>query len=86
MDDQAKKARTWAITCHLIPLIGFIGIPLGHLLGPFLIWLFLKKDFPGLVVSKLDYPGEKAEKIIKELGLKYLDMKTIGLILMRISI
>jgi len=38
----------------------------------------LKKDFPGLVVSKLDYPGEKAEKIIKELGLKYLPVYLAG--------
>ena len=32
----------------------------------------LKKEFPGLVVTYFDFPGEKAEKIINELGLGYL--------------
>ncbi len=32
----------------------------------------LKREFPGLVVTYLDFPGEKAEKAVNELALKYL--------------
>ncbi|MGC8764220.1 MAG: DUF4870 domain-containing protein [Acidobacteriota bacterium] len=31
------------MVAHLSALVGFAGIPLGHLLGPLLVWL-LKKD------------------------------------------
>lgn len=32
--------------CHLSSLTGFIGIPFGHLLGPFLFWLLKRQEIP----------------------------------------
>jgi uncharacterized protein len=40
-----KQARTWAMVCHLSALLGYI-IPFGHILGPFVIWLLKKEEFP----------------------------------------
>lgn len=41
-----KKALTWGMLCHLSALSGMIGVPFGHLLGPLLVWLLKKNEFP----------------------------------------
>ncbi len=46
LDPQEKLARNWAMACHLAGLSAFIGLPLGHILGPLLIWLLKKDEFP----------------------------------------
>ncbi len=40
------KARTWTMLCHLSALIVLLGIPFGNILGPFIVWLFKKKEYP----------------------------------------
>lgn len=35
--------RNWAIGAHLASVAGWIGIPLGHILAPLVVWL-VKKD------------------------------------------
>jgi uncharacterized Tic20 family protein len=37
-----------AMLCHLLSFVGFIGIPLGNILGPLVFWL-IKKDEDALV-------------------------------------
>lgn len=32
--------------CHLSALSGWVGVPLGHILGPLLVWLFKKDESP----------------------------------------
>jgi uncharacterized Tic20 family protein len=32
-----------AMLCHLLSLIGFIGVPLGNIIGPLILWV-VKKD------------------------------------------
>ena len=34
-----KDARTWATVCHLSALIMLVGVPLGNILGPLVVWL-----------------------------------------------
>jgi uncharacterized protein len=38
-----KKARQWAMFCHVSGLTLFLGIPFGNILAPLVLWL-LKKD------------------------------------------
>lgn len=40
------KQRIWAMFCHLSSLIMLIGIPLGHIWGPLIIWLMKRKEMP----------------------------------------
>ena len=40
-----KQANTWGMLCHLTALSGFI-IPFGHVLGPLIVWLIKKDEFP----------------------------------------
>jgi hypothetical protein len=41
-----KEANTFGMLCHLTALAAFIGIPLGHILGPLVVWLLKKNDYP----------------------------------------
>lgn len=44
---SASPARTWEMLCHLSALAGFV-IPLGNLLGPFLVWQLKKNEHPSV--------------------------------------
>jgi len=39
-----KDARTWATICHLSALIRLVGVPLGNILGPLVVWLAKRRE------------------------------------------
>ena len=41
-----KDARLWAMLCHLSTFAGMVGIPFGNILGPLIIWLIKKDEYP----------------------------------------
>ncbi len=41
----SKDARTYGMLCHLIAFAGFV-FPFGNLIGPLVVWLLKKDDFP----------------------------------------
>jgi uncharacterized Tic20 family protein len=41
-----NDARTWAMLCHVTALSGMVGVPLGHLIGPLVVWLIKKDEYP----------------------------------------
>jgi uncharacterized protein len=41
-----KQARVWGMLCHLTALLGLMGIPFGHILGPLMVWIFKRKEYP----------------------------------------
>jgi len=41
-----SRQRTWTMLCHLSALIVLLGIPFGNILGPIIVWLFKKNEFP----------------------------------------
>lgn len=41
-----QQTRTWGMLCHLTALAGFIGVPFGHLLGPLVVYLIKKDEYP----------------------------------------
>jgi len=45
-DRLQAESRTWAMLCHLSSLCAFIGVPFGHLVGPLIVWLVKKDQFP----------------------------------------
>lgn len=45
-DQPTKDDRMWAMICHLSALSGFIGIPLGNIIGPLVIWLVKRDESP----------------------------------------
>jgi len=45
-EKKGKQANNWAMLCHLTALSTYIGIPFGNIIGPLVIWLFKKDEFP----------------------------------------
>ena len=41
----SKDAKTFGMLCHLLAFAGFV-IPLGHIIGPLVIWLMKKEEHP----------------------------------------
>ncbi|MCF7668477.1 MAG: DUF4870 domain-containing protein [Verrucomicrobia bacterium] len=41
-----NQALLWATFCHLSALAVFIGIPLGNVIGPLVIWLIKRNEMP----------------------------------------
>ena len=48
MDDTSAQPtadeRTWGMLCHLLALTTLIGVPLGSILGPMVMWLIKKNE------------------------------------------
>ncbi|MCC6699281.1 MAG: DUF4870 domain-containing protein [Candidatus Hydrogenedentes bacterium] len=40
------QARTWGMACHLSALTMFLCIPGANVLGPLVVWLMKKSEFP----------------------------------------
>ena len=47
MDEKMdNESRMWATFCHLAALVAYLGIPLGNIIGPLVIWLIKKDELP----------------------------------------
>lgn len=45
-----SQARTWNMLCHLSALAGYIGVPLGSIIGPLIVWQIKKNEIPSVDV------------------------------------
>ncbi|MFZ5802080.1 MAG: DUF4870 domain-containing protein [Candidatus Omnitrophota bacterium] len=54
-ENAEKNKRLWIMLCHLSALLGLVGIPLGHVLGPLIVWAFKKNEIP-----EVDAQGKEA--------------------------
>lgn len=41
-----KDARLYGMLCHLTALSLYIGIPFGNIIGPLIVWLIKKDQYP----------------------------------------
>lgn len=46
--DLQKSDRFWEVLCHLSALVMFVGIPLGNIVGPLVVWLLRRGDSPSV--------------------------------------
>lgn len=46
MIEENRDARTWATLCHLSALLMLLGVPLGNVLGPLVVWLVKRNEHP----------------------------------------
>jgi uncharacterized protein len=45
-ENEQKKAQTWGMLCHLTALSSFVGLVPGHLIGPLVVWLIKRNEYP----------------------------------------
>ncbi len=43
-----SSIRGWSMACHLSSFLLLLGIPLGNVIGPFVIWLCKRHEHPWL--------------------------------------
>jgi uncharacterized Tic20 family protein len=43
---DSKEAHRLAMFCHLLAFAGFLGILFGNIIGPLVLWLVKKDEFP----------------------------------------
>ena len=53
--EMSRDARMWAMICHLAALAIFVMPPIGLIIGPLVIWLIKKEQYPFV-----DEQGKKA--------------------------
>ena len=46
MIEENQDARTWATLCHLSALLMLLGVPLGNVVGPLVVWLVKRNQYP----------------------------------------
>jgi uncharacterized Tic20 family protein len=54
VNDTSDQGHNWGMFCHLSALLGLVWfpfgghllVPFGHLLGPLVIWLVKRKEYP----------------------------------------
>ncbi|MBL4844373.1 MAG: DUF4870 domain-containing protein [Planctomycetes bacterium] len=44
MIETQHEAKQWGMYCHLAGLSGWIGLPLGWILGPLIVWSIKKEE------------------------------------------
>jgi hypothetical protein len=48
LSESERQARLWNMLCHLSALSGYIGVPLGNIWMPLLIWQIKKYEIPSV--------------------------------------
>jgi uncharacterized protein len=48
IQQHSPPDNIWVVLCHLTALTLFIGIPFGNIIGPLIIWLIKKHEFPSV--------------------------------------
>ena len=71
-----SQTRTWNMLCHLSALAGFVGVPLGNVLGPLLVWQIKKNEFPSV-----DIHGKSALNFQITVLLAVIVLLVVGFIL-----
>jgi len=46
MQNAEKEAYMWGMLCHLAAFAAYLGIPFGHIIGPVMVWLIKRNDYP----------------------------------------
>lgn len=46
IDEERDQVYLWGMLCHLSALLLLVGIPLGNILGPLVVWLIKREDDP----------------------------------------
>lgn len=81
-----KKSQNWGMACHLIALTAFLGVPLGHLLGPLTVWLCLRNTYPNVDVQGREALNFQISMTIYGIVAGLLCFVVIGFVLLPILI
>lgn len=77
---QVQQERLWAMLAHLTAFAGFV-FPFGHILGPLVLWLVKKQEFPIVEDQGKESINFQISLTIYGVGAAILTLVGVGLIL-----
>ncbi|NYT02934.1 MAG: DUF4870 domain-containing protein [Methanosarcinales archaeon] len=80
MIEANNQARNWAVACHLSALVLLLGIPFGNVLGPLVVWLLKKNDYPFV-----DQHGKEALNFQASITLYWMVLGVLAFLMLMIS-
>ena len=79
-DLPESEERLWAVAAHLASVIGWVGVPAGHLLAPLLIWLFLRDRSEFVRIQALESLNFQISVTIYSLAAAAVAFTVVGLV------
>jgi uncharacterized Tic20 family protein len=71
-NEMKLESRTWAAGCHMIAILG-LALPLGNLIGPFLVWILKKNE-----CEEVNIEGKEALNFQLTASLLILPLSLLG--------
>jgi uncharacterized Tic20 family protein len=84
--DTPNGDRTIAMLCHLLSLIGLLGVPFGNILGPLIVWITKKDQDPFVDATGKEVLNFQISVTIYCIFCGFLIFAVIGLFLLPIII
>ena len=81
---EDQQARTWGMLCHLSAFAGFVGIPLGNILGPLVVWMIKKDECPFVDDQGKESLNFQISMLIYEIVAALLMLALVGFVLLPI--
>jgi uncharacterized Tic20 family protein len=78
--------RTMAMLCHLLSFVAFIGVPLGNIVGPLILWLVKKEGDPFVDATGKEVLNFQISATIYGIVCAILFLVFIGVILLPILV
>jgi uncharacterized protein len=75
----ASSVRTWCVLCHASALLGLFFHFVGHLLGPFIVWLMKRGDSPEIDAHGKESLNFQVSMLIYDIVAAILCIVLIGL-------
>ncbi len=76
----AHNERNWAVCAHLASVAGWVGIPMGHLLAPLIVWLIKKDESEFVRAQSIESLNFQLSMTIYALAAGFLAFTIIGLV------
>lgn len=72
--------RNWAVCAHLASVAGWVGIPMGHLLAPLIVWLIKKDESQFVRAQAIESLNFQISMTLYALAAGFLAVTVIGLV------
>ena len=73
--------RTWAIGAHLASVAGWVGVPMGHILAPLLVWLIKRDESEYVRIQALESLNFQISMTLYAFAAGILAITIVGLVI-----
>lgn len=74
------EERSWAIGAHLASVAGWVGVPMGHILAPLIVWLIKRDESEYVRIQSLESLNFQISMTLYAFAAGVLAVTIIGLV------